>query len=311
MKKRVLVVGSSNMDFVMNVGKIPEAGQTVIEKREYDYVPGGKGANGALALARLGGDCIFCARLGNDANGQLLKKFYSDSGMDTRFVKLDKNVPTGLASIIVEENGNNRIVVYPGANSHLSSADVEDSITSLPDGVLLQFEIPEATVIAATQFASRKDIPIIVDAGPAYSGYPLGELAPLEIISPNESETYALTGVMPNTMDNCLRAATVLMQKVQTKYVVIKLGGRGAYIHDGRYSRLITPYECDVVDTTAAGDAFTAAMTLEYLKTGDIVKAVKYANVVGSMVVSKAGAASSIPFRTEVEEFIKANEIII
>lgn len=311
MKKRVLVVSSANMDFVMNMGKLPEAGRTVIESREYSYIPGGKGANAALAFARLESDCIFCARLGTDANGQRLRNLYTESGIDTRFVSQDKKAPTGLAAIIVEENGANRIIVYPGANERLSAADVEDAMTSLPDAVFLQFEIPEKAVIAATQFAYAKKIPVFVDAGPAYAGYPLGELAPLEVISPNESETYALTGIMPSSMDNCLRAATVLMQKVQTKYVVIKLGERGAYIHDGKYSRLITPYECDAVDTTAAGDAFTAAMTLEYLKTGDIVKAVKYANAVGSIVVSRMGASSSIPTAAEVSDFIKEREIVI
>ncbi len=311
MKKRVLVVSSANMDFVMNVGKMPEAGRTVIERRGYAYVPGGKGANSAITISRLGGDCIFCARLGNDVNGQRLRALYSENGIDTRFVQLDKKASTGLAAIIVEENGDNRIVVYPGANERLSPADVEDAMTTLPDGVLLQFEIPEKAVIAATHFAYEKRIPVFVDAGPAYAGYPLDQLAPLEVISPNESETYALTGIMPSSMDNCLRASTVLMQKVQTKYVVIKLGERGAYIHDGKYSRLITPYECDAVDTTAAGDAFTAAMALEYLKSGDIVGAVKYANVIGSMVVSKAGASSSIPTLSEVAEFIKEREIIL
>ncbi len=311
MKKRILVVSSANMDFVMNVGKLPEAGRTVVERRGYSYIPGGKGANAALTLARLGADCIFCAKLGSDANGQRLRALYSENGIDTRFITFDKKAPTGLAAIVVEENGDNRIIAYPGANERLSVGDVEDAMTTLPDAVFLQFEIPEKAVVATTKFAYEKHIPVFIDAGPAYVGYPLDELAPLEVISPNESETYALTGVMPNTMDNCLRASTVLMQKVQTKYVVIKLGERGAYIHDGKYSRLITPYECDAVDTTAAGDAFTAAMTHEYLKTGDIVKAVKYANAVGGIVVSRVGASSSIPTAAEVDSFIKERGIII
>lgn len=309
MKKRILVVSSANMDFVMNVGRLPENGQTVVEHRSYEYIPGGKGANSALTLAGLGADCIFCARLGADSHGQKLRALYSESGIDTRFLQLDKKAPTGLAAIIVDEKGDNRIVVYPGANERLCPADVEDAMTSLPDGVLLQLEIPEASVIAATRFAAAKKIPVFIDAGPAYAGYPLEELGPVEIISPNEAETYALTGIMPSTMDNCLRASTVLMQKVKAKYVVIKLGERGAYIHDGKYSHLATPYECDVVDTTGAGDAFSAAMTYEYLRTGDIVRAVKYANVVGSIVVSRPGAATSTPTASEVSSFIKSREI--
>ena len=311
MKKRVLVVSSANMDFVMRVGKLPEAGQTLIERRSYDYVPGGKGANAAVALARLGADSVFCARLGSDSHAKKLVSLYEDSGIDTRFIINDRNVPTGLASIIVEENGNNRIVVYPGANANLTAEDVEDAITCIPDAVFLQFEIPTDAVVAATQFAKQRGIPVFIDAGPARRNYPLDRLGPLEVISPNETETYALTGIMPQTMNDCLRAASILMQKVQTKYVVIKLGDRGAYIHDGKYSEVVISHEVEVVDTTAAGDAFTAAMTLEYLKSGNIVRAVKYANAVGALVVGKAGASSSLPTAAQVEAFIRENEVIL
>ncbi len=311
MKKRVLVVSSANMDFVMNVGRVPEAGQTVIERREYAYVPGGKGANAAMALAKLGADSIFCTRVGNDTHGQRLKNLYTESGIDARFVKMDRSAATGLASILVEEDGNNRIIVYPGANMNLTEDDIEDAFTCLPDALFMQLEIPDEAVITASKYAKKHGIPIFLDAGPARTDFPLDRLAPLEVISPNESETYALTGIMPNNSENCLRAAVTLMSKVDCKYVVIKLGGRGAYIHDGRYSQLLAAYEGEVVDTTAAGDAFTAAMTLEYLKTGDIIRAVKYANAVGTMVVGKAGASSSIPNEDQVAEFIRSRGIVL
>jgi ribokinase len=311
MKKRVLVVSSANMDFVMKVGKLPEAGQTIIENRSYDYVPGGKGANAALAFARLGGDSIFCARLGSDTHAKRLRDLYVENGIDVRFIKHDRTAPTGLASIIVEENGDNRIIVYPGANAKLSRDDVEDALTCLPDAVFLQFEIPDAAVFAAAEFARKRSIPIFVDAGPARVDYPLEKIAPVEIISPNESETLALTGILPNNSENCLRASIILRSKVEAKYVVIKLGARGAFIYDGKYSQLVPTYEGEVVDTTAAGDAFTAALTLEYLNTGDILRAVKYANAVGTMVVGKAGASSSIPTDAEVNDFIRMRRIVL
>lgn len=311
MKKRVLVVGSANMDFVMNIGRMPEAGQTVLERRGYGYVPGGKGANAAISLARLGADSVFCARLGNDYHGQRLKALYESNGIDTRFITTDKNAPTGLASIMVEESGQNRIIVYPGANMRLSASDVEDAMTCIPDAVFLQLEIPCEAVIAATEFAGKKNIPVFMDAGPARPDYPLERLGRLEVISPNESETLALTGILPSNVNNCLRAATVLMQKVETKYVVIKLGAKGAYIHDGKYSQLIAAHDCEVVDTTAAGDAFTSAMTLEYLRSGDITRAVKYATAVGAVVVGRAGASTSLPTADEVDKFMADNEIIL
>jgi len=309
MKKRILVISSANMDFVMKVAKMPNGGQTVTENRGYEYVPGGKGANSALALARLGADSVFCARIGNDSHGQKLKQLYVENGIDTRFIITDKTASTGLASIIVEDSGENRIIVYPGANDRLTVDDVEDAMTCIPDAVFLHFEIPDVAVIAATKFAQRKGIPVFIDAGPAKVGYPLERLGKVEIFSPNESETLALTGILPNNPANCLRAATVLMQKVECKYVVIKLGGRGAYVHDGTYSQHITTYEGEVVDTTAAGDSFTAALTLEYMKTGDIIRAVKYANAVGTIVVGKMGASSSIPTAAEVDKFIRDNGI--
>lgn len=311
MKKRVLVVSSANMDFVMRVGKMPEGGQTVVEKRGYDYIPGGKGANSALALARLGADSIFCTRLGCDNHGQKLKALYNDSGIDTRFIVSDKSAPTGLAAIVVEEDGQNRIIVYPGANERITADDVEDAMTCLPDAVFMHFEVPFEAVAAATEFANKKKIPVFIDAGPARTDYPLEKLGRLEVISPNESETLALTGIMPNNADNCLRAAYELMKRVDTKYVVIKLGGRGAYIYDGTYAKLLTTYEGPVVDTTAAGDAFTAALTLEYLKSGSIERAVKYANAVGTIVVGKEGASSSLPTAAQVDEFIRANGIVL
>ena len=123
-------------------------------------------------------------------------------------------------------------MVYPGANSSLSEDDVEDAMTCLPDAVFVQLEIPDEAVIAATKFAARRGIPVFLDAVPAREDYPLDKLGALEVISPNENETLALTGILPNNSENCLKAATELMRKVNTKYVVIKLGGRGAYIHD-------------------------------------------------------------------------------
>ncbi len=311
MKKRILVVSSANIDFVMKVGKLPAAGQTVMEPRGYSYVPGGKGANAALALARLGADSVFCAKLGNDAHAQQLRALYNDEGIDTRFLQNDRNAATGLASIIVEENGVNRIIVYPGANNNLTVDDVEDAMTCLPDAVFLQMEIPDEAVIAATKFAKKKNIPVFLDTGATRPDFPLDLLGPLEVISPNESETFTLTGIMPTNATECLRAADKLMQRVDAKYVIIKLGARGAYVYNGKMSRLISAYETNVVDTTAAGDAFTAALTLEYLNSGDIYRAVKYANAVGAIVVSREGASTSLPTARQVEAFIERNGIVL
>ncbi len=307
MKPRILVVGSSNIDFVCTMPFVPQAGQTVISQGSYAFVPGGKGANTAVCAARLGADVVFCTRLGNDGYASQLKDRYSKESIDTRFVKIDKTQNTGLAAIMVEQNGANRIVVYPGANQMLSTDDVEDAFTCYPDAFILQFEILQETALFACNQASKKDVKIFVDAGPASSDFPLESLPPLEVFSPNETETAIYTGILPNSSDNCLRASIALSERVSAKYIVLKLGERGCFIYDGTHCHHIAPVEVPcVVDTTAAGDAFTAALTHKYLETGgDILRACEYANAVGAYVVTKKGAFSSLPSSKALDEFLK------
>lgn len=309
-KKRILTVGSSNMDLVLNMNRVPMAGETVIDLGTYSSVPGGKGANSALAVARLGADSVFCARLGKDANGELLSAFYKKSGIDTRFVKRDAKLPTGLAAIMVESSGANRIVVYPGANMSLERDDIEEAFMCYPDALLMNFEISKEAVYSACEFASARGIPKFIDGGPAVKSIDLEKLGKVEIFSPNESETHVYTGIRPDTINDCLRAASALYNRMDVKYIVIKLGDRGCFVYDGIHYNICESYEVDAVDTTAAGDAFTAAMTVEYIKTGDVIKACRYANAVGAMVVTRAGAAPSIPRREDVLEFIRSRELV-
>ena len=307
MKKKILVISSANMDFVMRVGEIPTAGRTVIESRTYRYVPGGKGANSALAFSRLGADCVFCTRLGQDANGEVLKSLYESAGIDTRYIVNDETHPTGLAVIMVEDEGANRIIVYPGANEAVCRADVEAALNCRPDAVFMQLEIGEQAILDAAAMAAERAIPVFVDAGPARMDFPLAAMAEMTVLSPNESETEIFTGINPDTEENCIAAAKKLAAMGNAQYIVIKLGGRGAFVWDTEavYGELIASYPTQAVDTTAAGDAFTAALTLEYLRSGDIFRAVRYGNAVGSITVSRAGASTSIPTASEVDAFLE------
>ena len=302
-KKRILIVSSSNMDLDARLQTVPEGGQTVVGD-EYEYVPGGKGANSALTVARLGEDVIFRARLGSDASGDRLVSVYAENGIDTRFIARDPSAPTGLALILIDASGQNRIVVYPGANMKLGRGDVEYAFSSIPDALMMQLEIPAETVLFAAEYGRKKNIPVIIDAGPAVKDFPLEQLGPVEIFSPNETECEAYTGIRPAGTETCLQAVCALEKRIKAKYYVLKLGGRGCYVYDGKYQRSFMPYDTPVVDTTAAGDAFTAALTMEYIKSGDISRACVFANIVGSMVVSKAGASTSIPTMDEAERFI-------
>lgn len=309
---KVLIVSSANMDFVMNVGTVPPAGATVIESGTYRYVPGGKGANSAVAFRRLGGDAVFCTRLGKDANGDALETLYRKEGIDVSFITRDEDVPTGLAAILVEGNGANRIIVYPGSNMTITEESIAASMRGedKPDALFMQLEISPDAIVYAANTAAQNGIPVFMDAGPANPAFPFDRLPVLEVFSPNETETEVFTGIKPADDASCLAAAKKLEVMVKAKHYVLKLGGRGAYVYTPSIStesgtHLPTYDVVKVVDTTAAGDAFTAGLTLEYLRSGDIARAIRYGNVVGTITISRAGASTSIPGEQEIEAFVK------
>ena len=305
--KKILVIGSANMDFSMNFYKMPESGETVIDDGGVAYIPGGKGANAAIAFKRLGAESVLCAKLGADVHGQKLYNYYKEIGLDTSCVKVDHDSPTGLAVVMREGDGSNRIIVYPGANNHITTEGILEAFECNPDALYLGFEIPFQMVVNAAKVASSKGIPIFIDAAPASKELDLDKLPDVEIFSPNESETFELTGIMPNSMESSLRASLAMAKKVKAKYIVIKQGAKGAFLYDGkRYNTFPALKTGKVVDTTAAGDAFTAALTLEYLRSGDIREAIKYANAAGAIAISRVGAASSIPTEEEVAEVMQA-----
>lgn len=302
--KKILLVGSSNMDLSMNLYKMPAPGETLLDDGGVAYTPGGKGANAAIALSKLGADCVFCTKLGKDAHGQKLFNYYKESGINTSYVKVDPDAPTGLAVVMKEADGSNRIVVYPGANRTLNNDNIIDAFKSNPDALYIGFEIPFNMALAAAKIASAKNVPIFVDAAPASKDYALESLPEVEIFSPNETETFEYTGIMPKGTESCLQAAYALKNKVKAKYIVIKLGARGAFFYDGKHFDLIGAYRPDaVVDTTAAGDTFTAALTIEYLRSGDIRNAIKYGAAAAAIAISRKGASTSVPTAAEVREF--------
>ncbi len=307
--KKILLVGSANMDLSMNLFKVPEPGKTVIDDGGIAYTPGGKGANSAVAFAKLGSDCVFCTKLGRDAHGLKLFNYYKECRINTSYIKVDPEAPTGLAVVMKEADGSNRIVVYPGSNKLLNNDNILEAFSCNPDALYIGFEIPFQMAVAAAKIASSKNIPVFVDAAPASKEYPLETLPPVEIFSPNETETFEYTGVMPKGTSSCLTAAHALFTKLKAKYIVIKLGSRGAFVYDGKHYDLVAAYKPDaVVDTTAAGDTFTAGMTLEYLRTGNIKLAIKYGAAAAAIAVSRKGAGTSIPSADEVLEFIRRKE---
>ena len=309
MSKKVLIIGSSNLDFVMNMYKLPEAGETLTDNGGVAYVPGGNGAGAAIAFSRLGAESVFCSKLGADVHGQKLYNYYKEIGLNTTYIKVDHDTPTGMSVILKEGDGTTRTVVYPGANAQLTTEIIMEAFECNPDALYLGFEIPYPMVVAAAKVAASKHIPIFIDATAASKELDLELLPPVEVFSPNEKEAEELTGILPTSMETSLRAALAIARKAKAKNVVIKQGARGAFLYDGKRYNTFPAVRADkLVDPTGAGDAFTAAMTLEYLRNGgDIKEAIKYGNVAAALTISRPGAGSSIPTEGEINAFLLAN----
>ena len=300
-KPRILVIGSINMDVVLRAEKFPAPGETVVGT-DLSLIPGGKGANQAVALSRLGASASLLGCVGKDPWGEELIEKLEENGVDTVNVTSDESLPTGNATIIVDSEGENRIVLIAGANDALRPGLVDAALDaeSSCDAILLQLEIPLRTVYHAISTGAARGIPVILDAGPPRA-VPLEKLRGVTVLSPNEGETEALTGIRPGDLDSAGKAAALLEESTGANEVVLKLGERGALFKDnGRYE-LVEAHQVEVVDTTAAGDSFTAALALEHSRGAGIAKAVRRALAAGALAVTRLGAQPSLPTAEEVD----------
>lgn len=294
---RAAVMGSINMDIILNMKKVPEVGENV-QGTDYGYANGGKGANQAIGLARLGAKTKMIGKVADDVNGHKLIENLNKNTVDASDVSLDGS-QTGLAAIMIDGEGRNRIVVYEGANSEIDPDEAADCITDI-DLLLVQFETNEDAVVRCVNRAIEKGITTVIDCGPA-KNFALERMQGATIISPNESETKALTGIYPEDEKSILEASEILSERSKAKFVVLKLGERGCSVWDGKELKIMPSYPSNVVDTTAAGDSFTAAMALEYIRSGDIYAACDMGNRAGSIAVSRMGAENSMPTAEELK----------
>ncbi|MBR5262575.1 MAG: ribokinase [Clostridia bacterium] len=295
---RAAVVGSINMDIVLNMQRVPEVGENVLGTT-YGYACGGKGANQATGLARLGAQTKMIGKVADDANGQKLIENLVRNGIDHSGVATN-GTQTGLAAIIIDGEGRNRITVYEGANAEIDPDEAAECIDDSLDLLLVQFETREEVVVECVNRAIGKGITTVIDCGPA-KDFALEKMQGATIISPNESETKALTGISPDDDESILSASETLMKRSKARFVVLKLGERGCAVYDGESIRMMPPYKTNVVDTTAAGDSFTAALALEYKRSGDIYAACDMGNKAGAIAVSRMGADASMPTVEDIE----------
>jgi ribokinase len=298
----ILVVGSINMDLVVRAGHIPAAGETVLGEG-FATAPGGKGANQAVAIARQQARCVFLGRVGDDAFGQALVSGMKAEGIDCDHVLTTPEAATGVAMIIVDRRGENSIVVASGANYRVTPDDVyhREELFARAAVVLLGLELPLPTVMAARTLARRHNCRIVLDPAPAQRGLP-EELFEVDVISPNVSEAEILTG---KHIDEATERVDKLVASDLiargAKAAVLKLGSRGSMVMtaDGQIA-LVKSYKVNIVDTTAAGDAFTAALAVGVLRGLSLPAAAKIANAAGALACTKFGAQPSMPTTAEI-----------
>jgi len=302
---RVLVVGSINLDLIVRCSRVPQEGQT-IHGEDLVTAGGGKGANQAVAASRLGAQTTLIGRVGEDEFGRRLCAALQDDGVDTSFVAADPEAATGAALILLEAEGRNRIVIMSGANARVGEEEVAAARSLLPrhDVVLMQLETPIPVVAAVARAAGESGVVSVLDAGAATrAAFEAGLPALVDVVSPNESEAAALTGIEVTDLATA-RQAAVALREAGSKDVVVKLGEAGAYWLGDGGDQHFPGFSIEPVDTTAAGDAFTACLAVGLAEGLAMPDAIRRANAAGALACLKLGAQPSMPTRAEVDSFL-------
>ncbi|MDP2114409.1 MAG: ribokinase [Bacteroidota bacterium] len=297
--KKILIVGSSNTDMVIKTHNFPAPGETILGGR-FLMNAGGKGANQAVAAARLGGMVTFVGKIGDDIFGKQAVQQLEDEGINVDFVAVDPENPSGVALITVDKKGENSIVVAPGSNGTLSAADFDKAIAELYESeyVLMQLEIPIPTVEHIARMAALKQKKVVLNPAPAAT---LTDelLQNLYIITPNETEAELLTGIKVTDESSALKAASALNEK-GVEIVIITMGSAGAFLLANGNSEIIKAPKVEAVDTTAAGDTFNGALVVALSEGKTIQESIVFANKAAAISVTRIGAQSSVPFRKEI-----------
>ena len=298
-KKTLLVIGSLNMDLVVTAPCHPEIGET-ITANDFHTFPGGKGANQAVAAARLGGNVKMIGKLGCDPFGDQLFDSITRNGVDATFVTRDPQTPTGVALITVDQQGENTILIVAGANGRVTVTDVQAAAPAFTDAaiLLLQHELPQAAVEQAIHMGKAHGLKIVLNPAPARE---LSDelLAEIDYLVPNESELSLLSGL------NSLEASIRMLLSRGVQRLIVTLGGDGAILATPQQQIHVPAFCIEPVDTTAAGDAFLGAFTVALSEGADLREAARRGNAAGALTATKPGAQPSLPTRQELEQFLR------
>lgn len=304
MNNVITVIGSSNTDMVVKASRLPAPGETILGG-VFGMYPGGKGANQAVAAARLGSTVHFIGKRGADIFGEEASSLLQKEGIDTTYFLCDENLPSGVALISVDEKGENCIVVASGSNASLSPKDIKSAEAAAIENssiVLLQLEIPMEAVHYAAELAFNKGVKVILNPAPAQA-IPSSLLEKISIITPNETEAEILTGIRITDISTAEQAAVALNEKgVET--VIITLGAEGALVyHEHQFTKVET-IKVTAIDTTAAGDVFNGALAVCLAEGKTIIEAAQYACKAAAVSVTKMGAQSSAPTKKQLSAYV-------
>ncbi|EKO3889759.1 ribokinase [Vibrio metschnikovii] len=304
---KLVVLGSVNADHVLQVPTFPRPGET-LHGRNYQVIPGGKGANQAVAAARLKADIGFIACVGDDAFGIESCERFKRDGMDIRGVKVQADCPTGIAMIQVSDRGENSICLSAEANDRLTAEAIEDDLPSIHAAsyLLMQLETPIDGIIKAAQVAKQAKTKVVLNPAPARE-LPSSLLSCVDVITPNETEAQVLTGITVTDDATAQQAATVLHQQ-GIEIVIITLGAKGVWLSEHGRGQLVPGFRVSVTDTTAAGDTFNGAFVTGLLENMPLESAIKFAHAAAAISVTRFGAQTSIPTRQEVDEFLAQHQ---
>lgn len=301
------IAGSINMDIVTRMPRFPQPGET-LHGSSFNTFPGGKGANQAVALNKLGADVSMIGKLGSDMYGRTYMDYFTAMGMNCSGVEWDKTTSTGTASISVTAAGENNIVIVAGANGQVDPEFIarQSAIISAADFLLLQLEIPMESVIAAAKIAHQASTRVILDPAPAYP-VPPELLQYVDFVTPNETEATILSGITIHSPEDAEKAGQVLLAQ-GAKTVIIKAGAQGAYIITPECIEHIPGFSVTAIDTTAAGDSFNAGLAYALGEKQPLRDAVRFAHAVAAIATTKLGAQSAMPSLEEALRLIQAAE---
>ena len=305
--KTLTVLGSINADHVISVPHFVKPGETLLGY-SYHIAYGGKGANQAVAAARLGAKVNFIGCIGNDDIGRAMRNAFALDGINTNPIITVNNEMTGIAMIQVSDSGENSIVISAGANAYLDESQVEDSKQEIIDSdyLLMQLETPLPAIIQAAELAKENGTKVILNPAPAQT-LPDELLKNLDIITPNETEAEILTGIRVTDEQSAVKSATVFHAKgIET--VLITLGSKGVYVSQQGKGEIVPGFRVQAVDTTAAGDTFNGAFVTALLEDKPLAQAIRFAHAAAALSVTKKGAQPSIPTRKETLAFLAQQE---